>query len=75
MTHENYKLIRNAMNDCYNVFYAKWAQKSLNEPLSDKDWITIVSETKIIVKRYENTICASLAMKLLLELIELLERR
>lgn len=73
MKYEDYKLIRNVMNDCYNVFYAKWAQKALKEPLSDEDWVIIVSEMKTIVNRYKGTIYEALATKLLLELIELLD--
>lgn len=73
MTHENYRLIRNVMNDCYNIFYAKWAQKALLAPLTDEDWLFISDEAKVIGKKYENTICFSLAKKLLIELIEMLD--
>lgn len=74
MTHENYRLIRNVMNDCYNVFYAKWAKKALKEPLSDKDWLLISDEIKAIGEKYKTTICFPLAKKLLLELIEMLDK-
>lgn len=73
MTHENYKIIRNVMNDCYNTFYAKWAKKALSEPLTDNDWITILAEIKTIDQKYKNTIAASLAKNLLIDLAEILE--
>lgn len=73
MNEENYILIRNAFNDCYNIFYSKWAKKALLHPLSDEDWINILNEAKGLEKKYINTICHSLTTKLLIELMGLLE--
>ena len=71
MTHENYRLIRNIFNDCYNVFYAKWAKKALNDTLSDKDWLLIVEEAQEINKKYNDTFVKNM----LVELIGYLEKK
>ncbi|MBQ5558268.1 MAG: hypothetical protein IIT46_00575 [Lachnospiraceae bacterium] len=55
MTEQNYRLIREAMNDCYNVFYTKWAKKSLLGKLTAEDWLIIVDEAKTVAEKYSDT--------------------
>ena len=74
MTEQNYRLIREAMNDCYNVFYTKWAKKSLLGKLTAEDWLIIVDEAKTVAEKYSDTIAQDLATKMVVELTQVLER-
>lgn len=74
MQYEDYRLIRNAFNDCYNVFYAKWSQKSLQSDLADEDWVKIIDEGKKLALRYHDTICCDLVKNMIIELISVLEK-
>lgn len=74
MDYEKYKLVRNAFNDCYNGFYAKWSKKALTSTLVDEDWTAILNEVKEIAEKYEHSVCHSLVKNMLIDLSEILER-
>lgn len=68
VTVEKYACVKEAFNDCYNNYWAKWSNLALKRELTDDEWILFVEEGKALNQKYKNTECAQLVLNIVIEL-------